>query len=565
MARTLSLELGSHAVKVVSWAASTDEPPEAEVLQTLPQDGEVVPTLADRLVGVDRVLRAHPDWASGAHVVAVWPAERTTVHRLKLPFDDAERIAQTLPFTLEAEVPFDLDPMVVAWRPGGSPGEVLVALARRDEVEAWIEGLEERGLPPRKLVLAGDVLSAYADPGLDPDRVSAVVDVGHENTVVAIVRGGRTLQSRAFGVAGRQATRAIQAALGCSFGQAQALKHGDEAPPEEPPPGDDEAGPALFDTSDDPSTQAERTDPALGRMPQKAKEALDGVVGLLLAEIRSTLVAAEDELGVGIDEVVLCGGGARLPDLRRWLEEDLGLPVRAPTTLDGSLVPDAFAVARAAASTLGSGASPVLDLRVDDLAYKGGFDNLRLVLGYGAAFLAFFLVAAVVSFGVQLYRLGEEQAAVEARVRDEVAAFAGEVSEELPSGEVVSLLADLVVEAQTEAEFLGSTDEAPPTVELLYQLTKNFPPHPDVKVQVDLVDISPRAVRVEGTTESFAQVDRIGESLTASRAFASVEASPGNKDGSGRLAFTVDLAREGEEDEDTDAGTAGDADLGEEG
>lgn len=559
MARTLSIELGAHAVKVVSWSASTDDPPEAEVAQVVPQDGELVPSIADRLAALDRVLRARPEWASGGHVVASWPAERATVHRVKLPFDDPERIEQTLPFTLEAEVPFDLDAMVVAWRPSGGPGEVLVTLVRRDEVEPLLDGLADRGLAPRKLFVVGDALAWYADPGLDPDRVTAVVDVGHENTVVSVVRSGRTLSTRAIGLAGRTATRAVQEALGCAWGAAQAIKHGDEEPAAGP--GDDEAGPALFDVDDatapveEATAPVESTDPAVRRMPPKAQAALDALVAALVAEVRATLVQAEDDLGLGVDEVVLTGGGSRLPELPRRLADDLGLPVRPATTPDGTPVPQVFAVARALGAVAGRSDVPVTDLRVGDLAYKGGLDNLRLVFGYGAAFLGFFLVAAVASFGFQLYRLSTEQAAVEERVRGEVAEVLGEaVPADLESGAVVSLLADMVVEAQTEAEFLGGTTDAPRTVDLLHRLTTAFPPHPEVQVEVETLDISPKAVQIEGTTEGFAQVDRIGESLVAAGGFGRVEATPGNKDGRGRLAFTVSIDREGGA-EDTDAGT----------
>ncbi len=567
MARTLSIELGAYAVKVMAWESSVDDPPEAEVAQIVDQDGEHTPSVEERLEALDRVMRAHPDWSSGAHVVVTWPAERVAVHRVVLPFDDEDRIGQTLPFTLESEVPFDLDPMIVAWRKGFLPGEVIATLARRDELEPLLEALESRGLAPRKVVCAGDALAWYADPGLDPDRVVAVIDVGHENTVVAVVKGGITLAWRPVAVAGRAATRAIQVALGVPWLHAQALKHGETYAPDLRVEEDDESGPALFDPSDDPSTQTEVTDPKFGLLAGKGKEALDGVLGTLLAEVRATLVRFEDDLGVGVDEVVLTGGSARLKDLAQWIGDDLGLPVRSAFTPAGQRVPDGFAVVRAVGVGHAAGVPPLTNLRIDDLAYKGGLDNLRAVFGYGGAFVSFFLAAVVLAFTYRMFDYSSQQTDVEERVRAEVGAIAGEVPEDLASDAALGILAELVAEATEEAEFLGSTNEAPPTVDLLYQLTKAFPPHPDVKVEVDLLDITENAVKIEGTTEGFSQVDRIGESLASVGTFGRVEATPGNKDGRGRLGFTVDIDR-GATEEDTDAGDeelAPEVDAGEEG
>lgn len=562
MARTLSIDLGAHAVKVAMWPGVPEGAPEAEVAQAIPQDGTLAPPMGDRLAALDLVLRAHPEWVSGAHVVVGWPTERTATHRVKMPFDDLAQIAATLPFTLEAEVPFDLDAMVVGWRKGEAPGEVLVTLVRRDELEVLLEGLEQRGINPRKVICAGDALALHAH---EPDRVVAIVDVGHESTLVVVARGGRTLTWRASSVGGRAATKAIQGALDTAWAAAQALKHGGEDPFELLPEalGDDEAGPALFDPGTDPSTQTERTDPAFERLPGKAKEALDATLGLLLAEVRATLVQAEDEHGVGIEELVLVGAGSRIPELRGWLEQDLGLPVQH-ARIDGVLVPDSFAFARA----LGLGLAPeahVTDLRTGDLAYKGGFDNLRLVFTYGIAFVAIFLVAAVGSTGWRLWQLSSERADLESRVRAEVAAVVEDLPEELTAGDAVALLAERVIEAQTEAEFLGSEDEAPPTVDLLYRLTTAFPPPGDVRVSVDTLEISPKAVQIEGTTEGFSQVDRIGEALTANGGFGAVEATPGNKDGKGRLAFTVSIDRGGSTDTDAVEEEGGASSSGEEG
>lgn len=568
MARTLTIDLGAHAVKVATWPGPAEGPPEAEASQAVPQDGSALPSIADRVAALDTILRAHPGWLSGAHVVVAWPSDRAATHAVKMPFEDPEQIARTLPFTLEAEVPFDLDEMVVAWRKGGVPGEVVATLVQRSEFEALIDALEERGASPRQIVCAGEVIGLWGADALAPERVVAVVDVGHASTSVTVVRGGVTLGWRTASAAGLLLTRAVLGALGegAVFGGAQALKHGGtdglDALAGVP---DDDAGPALFAAADEP-TDTDPTGPiARDDLSPAARGALERAVGTLVAEVRAALVQLEDDLGVGVDEVVLVGGGARLDGLADRLSADLGVPVRPAIGPDGARVPEAFAVARALGRVL-DGAVPVTGLRVGDLVYKSGLGNLRTVIGYGAVFVAIFLVAAAASTGFQLWRLASEKSELEARVRAEVGALVEDLPEELEAGDAVSVLADLVIQAQTEAEFLGSPDDAPPTVDALYRITTSFPPHPDVTVTVDTLDINPQAILIEGTTDGFAQVDKIGESLTASGGFGAVEATPGNKDAKGRLAFRVSIDRgldEGGEDEDAGEGEETPPDEGE--
>lgn len=575
MARHIAIDLGAYAVKVsVSHRAGDLDDVELEARRRVPQDGGAAPSLPDRLAVLDLLLRDHPELASANHLSALaWATERTTLHRLVLPFSDDDQVVKTLSFAIEDEVPLELDDAVLAWRHGEGAGEVLATLARRDELAEVLGALESRSLDPRRVLVAGEVLAAYGrGPG-----ITAVVDVGHTQTTVTVARDGVPLTTRALGVAGRAMTRAIQDALGCSWREAETLKHGgpDEEEPAmpafvreiEPDDGpvwvdDDEPSEPGFEVVEEHTAGTlEATDPGpvlAGPLPAKAQGALDATLGLLLAELRATLVQAEDELGVGIDRVLLTGGAARTAGLRGYLEEDLGLPVEDVADATGQPVPGPFAVARALGELVVGEGPALTDLRVGDLAFRGGVDLPLTVLQYGAAFVATYLVAVLAFFAYNVVVLGQEQASVDARIRDVVAAVVPDAPlEELDSSGAVGLLGDLVYDAQQQVDFLGRDGEAPPTVHLLYRLTTGFPPHPDVKVDVDRIEIAPKAIHLEGVVDDFSDVDKIAESLKAKGGFASVDAAPGKKKKE-KLEFTVDITRAGaEEPGDTGTGEEG--------
>ena len=141
MPRLISVDLGSHAVKVSTWRGGRGSyEHEERYEQKVPQDG-VVPTLEARLVALDALLDEEPTLrASGGDVVALaMPGEHATTHRLTLPFTDTAQVEKTLPFAIEAEVPFDMDDMLLAWRvvEMTSQTQVLATMVREQVLQEW--------------------------------------------------------------------------------------------------------------------------------------------------------------------------------------------------------------------------------------------------------------------------------------------------------------------------------------------------------------------------------------------------------------------------------------------
>jgi len=210
MARLMAMDLGAWATKVTT-IQNTGRTQELEgtARQRIPQDGTQVPSMADRLASVTSLVRKNPEWSSEAHLVeASWRAGRASRHLLQLPFTEKSQIEQTLPFVVESEVPFDLDEMVLGWREGDEEGQVVVTLAPKASLRRMVDGLDEAGLNPRRVVVETELLACYGREG----EVTAVLDVGHQATKVALVRDGEVISWRALGVAGRAFTLAIQRA-----------------------------------------------------------------------------------------------------------------------------------------------------------------------------------------------------------------------------------------------------------------------------------------------------------------------------------------------------------------
>jgi hypothetical protein len=114
------------------------------------------------------------------------------------------------------------------------------------------------------------------------------------------------------------------------------------------------------------------------------------------------------------------------------------------------------------------------------------------------------------------------------------------------------VLAELVMNMDEEAAFLPTPGRAPPIVHELFKISKAMPPHPDVTLDVDRLEITNGAILINGVTDGFSQVDSIGESLKSAGNYNNVTATPGNRDNKGKLQFTVNIDRTAEDDEPKD-------------
>ncbi|MFT4625040.1 MAG: Tfp pilus assembly PilM family ATPase [Myxococcota bacterium] len=552
MPRLISVDLGSHAVKVSTWRGGRGSyEHEHRYAQPVPQDGAVAP-LEARLAALDALLDDEPTIkASGNDIVAMaLPGEFATSHRLTLPFADRAQVEKTLSFAVEAEVPFDMDEMVLAWRiaNAGLSTDVVATLVKHEVLSGWIAGLASRGLDPAVVFVDGDAHGHWAQSSSGPvvlDEAEAVdsplvgiVDVGHAHTVVSVVRDGKVELARTVNVGGLAFTRAIQQSLRCEWPEAEQRKHGE------------------WTGLDD-----DRTDPGLKRgsgyatLPAVGRHAMDGAIGLLLAEVRSTLIKCEDLFGAEVSEIRLTGGSAAIDELWDYFAEDLGVTVRRVQDPDGEKVPGQFALCHALAMQAANSDGKVADLRVGDLTYRGRGDIARAAVSYGAAGLLFFAVAAVVMFAVQYRSLSAELEATQAAVQDLVAATFPDVPPGIitDGGTAVQLMRDSTEEAVLRAEVLGDRQGGvPPTIDIIYQLHKAFPPPDEITVKVSDLTITPSTVTFNAETDGYAASSAVEEALQKHVRFRTASKGQEQRMANGRVKFPITIALDAEVDEDAE-------------
>lgn len=476
-------------------------------------------------------LRAEePGWEA-ADKVAAFPLDHGVVRLVRLPFSDRNAIARALPAEVESQVPYDLEDMtlgirVIDTREGQS--RTAVFIAPKDGLRGRIDGLGAAGAEPRLLCFDADALSAYADQG-----VQVVVDIGHRRTVMALCQGGQLLAARLVPSGGLALTEAIRAQGAQTMEDAENAKHAMVLPSRS---GEVRAG---WDEPD-------RTDTGAWIPPAAWLDALDTAVDAWCAEVRAELIALEDELNVGIDELLLCGGGSHLAGLGERLAARVGVPARPVLVPGGHPVDYALVVALARA---GAGEVLTTDLRAGEFAYHGTAETMwRVVLG-SAAVASLGFVGLLAMFGVQLYdanaRLAELDekiiAAVTGTFPDVDASRLGEPSMAL------AIMQEKTAETTARVDALGATvSGTPPTLEMLRTLSERVPPHKEARIDVRELTITEDSVSFKAETDSYESAAKIEESLKEEERFKDARKSDEKKVGEA-LTFTMNIPLGGAE------------------
>ncbi len=552
MAIVVGIDLGSHATKLALMEGRLGRVELLEYrVRRVPQDGDHVPTLEERIAACAELFSEDPALAA-ATSAAAYPGQHVSLHRVRLPFADRAQIERTLPFELEGHVPFDLDDYVLDYRvtEAGADGqsESLCALADRRVLGPLLDGLSAIGGDPRHLGLDAEILGARAPE----ERTWAVVDLGHVRTLVAVVTDGELVSARAITQGGRDLTQALAERWGWDWSTAEGAKHAADLrsarrATEAWAEGGD-TDPAAINPSAETPNLAGGEPPAPTRVShtEVAKCLLEALTPLL-AELRTTLFAAEVEHGAALDGLLLTGGTADLEGLEGWLTKELGLSVRTLTISEEASrlgMPGRFALAETLAGhAAGVGGARALDFRKGDFVYRGDLALTRTVGLYALAVLVLLSLAGLGGFGLAVV----DRQAVAGELEDEIVAELGALFPDVDGerGRDPTMARAIVVEktasVEERVELLGATiGHDPPILTLLHDISEAMPPHQEARVEVSELTLSGQAVKFTAKTDSYDSAARIESSLQKNERFRNAKKGDEKKLGDG-IKFTMTI------------------------
>jgi type II secretion system protein L len=208
MARILGLDVGTTAVRgaVLRTAlrkVELERYVEAPLAPAEPGAPEGPAGRADALASAIRQVLAAVGKAPDGIVVAI-AGEDASVRPVELPAAAQKRIAEVLPFELEAVLPFPAEDAVIDYQPidkDGARVRLLAAAAPRANVASLLAELGDAGVAPQEIAVGAAALDGLV--GLVPELAGAgpyvVLDLGAHHLDINILHHGRTEIARTVG------------------------------------------------------------------------------------------------------------------------------------------------------------------------------------------------------------------------------------------------------------------------------------------------------------------------------------------------------------------------------
>lgn len=134
-------------------------------------------------------------------VISSLEGDEASVRAVQMPAGAAKRLAEVLPFELESTIPFDLEEALIDHQPIEQVGptlHLLAAAARRAQIRARLEELQDAGVDPRELAVGAAALDGLTTvmPELTNPGPFVLIDIRGDTTDVCVLRNGRCVLAR---------------------------------------------------------------------------------------------------------------------------------------------------------------------------------------------------------------------------------------------------------------------------------------------------------------------------------------------------------------------------------
>ncbi len=435
------------------------------------------------------------------------PGTHAVTLQVDVPFSERSKAASVLPHLLMDRLPVGINDVVwdFQMQTYGEANQAYVGFSKKTVVREFLAQLQSIGVDPQRVLVPENALGfALRSSGQATENV-AVLDIGHEHTRMVVQGTNRVALARTIKIAGKNITQAIAKMFKVPTAEAERIKH---------------QYAAVVSASDAPNDQM-----------KLMSDAVISVGRNLVREVRRSLqgLYASDRLEVGT--IYLTGGTAAIRGLDRYLEGELGIPVkRLKQPHEGSAIANGLLLSHDEKL-----ASRILNLRQGDFSYRGKSAFVRRQMFIFAA-------AAAVLIGVLGLVLVLQKQAYEAR-RDAMRAT-------LQTQTMAVFGQKMTKKKDIERIIGGGESEISSFVpkisafELMHMITSKVSPDIELKLSRFEVDIDRKVIQIMGETSDAQAVDRIVSDLEAIECLKSIKKDKLKVKTDGKADFELQIASE---------------------
>lgn len=437
---------------------------------------------------------------------------------LSLPFSSRKKIDLVLGDELDELIPFDPDDLHSDYQiqeQKGAASSLLVEMIDPERFRFYLNTLRAADLEPQTVdVHANALINAASFCVSEEERTYAVVDIGAALTSIVLVREGRAAAVRTLNFGGRDITRRIADDLAVSFEEAEKLKIAKGLG-------------SMVET---------------GEGDGRLTAAIDGALTFLLTGLSQTFNVLESGGRQSLSRLLICGGGAQLTGLVGWLNRSLEIPTSRLAPLDGGIEHQIAAgpgkQVRMAVS-LGLALRPLIkhkqrliNLCSGEFTPRKGAVQLKTKLQH-LGVMSGVLALLIMILGYLNYANYSQQAkSIDSQIKQIYASvFPGQ-----PAIQPTKQFADQIDLLQEKLQLLGGMGQTNLTaLGVLREISARIPR--TVIIDINKLEITPEAIRLEGLTDDFNSVDKIEAELGKFDGFVSIKKDSTTKVGGDRIKF----------------------------
>ena len=345
--RLIGLDIGNYSVKALGvYANGTGQ--KIECLAMSEADRETRQNGRDPKVLTELIKNCLAEGRiAGKEVVIMISGAQVFIRRITMPPMPEDELDEVIPFEVQKYVSMPIDKMAVDYMIVGEKEEdgvnkldVILVAAPKELVEQELSIARAAGLKPVAISVAPMVQwkTFTLRNSEQRDKVSAMVDIGYERTVISFFNKGVLEFTRSINLGGNDVTKSLISAPISEAGK--------------------ELRTLLYDDAD--ALKREHGFPSPGK-EGVTKEGISfahlsmlmrPVLEKLLSEIRTSFDFYTTEFHVPhVEKIIISGGGSELKGLREFLAKEMGMEVESANPMLGAKYVDGISEEITAAST----------------------------------------------------------------------------------------------------------------------------------------------------------------------------------------------------------------------
>lgn len=347
----VGIDIGSRSIKVaevrntgkeiVVSAVGMIETPEGAVDHTGVYNSDAVGAAIKKILADTGASSQHA-------VISVAGQASVLVRTLEVPKMNDKELAEHMQWEINRNIPFSESTVVSDFKPLGDDDpasqnmDVVMAISPQSAIDTLVACAKKAGkqlaaIDVEPLGIARALKVSYDDAY--ENQTICIVDIGHKTTAINIYKNGKLLMPRTIPIGGELFTKAIADSMGVSMESAEGLKmeKGDvgavSSAPANPfaatagftaynPFADDASGGAGAPAEGDEGSNVPAPVPSAG--DAQVNQAMAGVLDEFAAELRRSIDYFKSR-GGDVNVVGICGGGAKLNGLDRFIEAAVGV------------------------------------------------------------------------------------------------------------------------------------------------------------------------------------------------------------------------------------------------